>query len=127
MIRAATDKIPTELAELYSQMLHRLTPITAMALLVAQACEVDVLDVQSGATVQPVLTTALLAFALENSTQDALSIPIQLESRIEMSQRADKIARLLRRGTYGLVTIDMHDSDDPICYVGELKSLAVHL
>ncbi|CAG8955747.1 hypothetical protein HYFRA_00011013 [Hymenoscyphus fraxineus] len=111
-IRAATEEIPITLRDLYLRLLHDLTPVTAKTLLVAQACEVDVLDIQSGATVQLVLTTTLLVFALENSTQDALTIPIQPESREEMSERAERIAHLLRDGTNGLVTIDMYDSDD---------------
>jgi hypothetical protein len=125
-IKAATEEIPKGLADLYSEMLHRLTPDTAMMLLVAQACEVDVLDIQSGATVQPVLTTTLLVFALENSTQDALSIPIQPESKTEMSQRADRISRLLRHETHGLVTIDMYDSDDPINNAGAATISYMH-
>ncbi|KFY28787.1 hypothetical protein V491_00289 [Pseudogymnoascus sp. VKM F-3775] len=124
--RAATDEIPNELGELYSQILYRMTPVTARMLLVAQACEVDVLDIQSGATVQPVLTATLLVFALENSTQDALSIPIQPESKTEISQKADRISRLLRHGTNGLVAIDINGSDDPINNTGVATISYIH-
>lgn len=108
------NMIPADLAGLYARLFAALTPDAARAFLVAQACEVEVLDMQSGATIQPILTTTLLIFALKKNTQDALSAPVRPETSLERSRRADEMAQLLRQSASDIMTVDVRSVQDPL-------------
>lgn len=96
--------VPSELQAFYERVLESLPSRSNFRIFsLIFACEVEVVEVENEAKVQPLLSTTALYFALKTTTAEVVNAKIKVDDLELVRLRAVEMSKVLREATRGLI------------------------